>query len=43
MRALRTAKAWRDAGDPIKSSIWIETATLAGAPAEEVAKALGTP
>ena len=43
MRALRTAKAWRDAGDPIKSSIWIETATLAGAPADEVAKALGTP
>ena len=43
MRALRTAKAWRDAGDPIKSSIWIETATLAGAPADEVAKALGSP
>jgi tetratricopeptide (TPR) repeat protein len=43
MRALRTARAWRDSGDPIKSSIWVETAMLAGAPAEEVAKALGTP
>jgi tetratricopeptide (TPR) repeat protein len=39
-RALRVARAWTRAGDPIKAAMWAETASLSGAAAEDVTAAL---
>jgi predicted Zn-dependent protease len=39
-RALRVARAWMRAGDPVKAAIWADSAALAGADPADVAGAL---
>ncbi len=42
-RAIRAARAWMRAGDPVKATVWSEAASLVGAPDEEVRGAMKAP
>ena len=39
-RALRAARAWMRAGDPVKATVWADAAALVGAPAQDVREAM---
>jgi tetratricopeptide (TPR) repeat protein len=39
-RALRAARAWMRAGDPVKATVWSDAAALVGAPAQDVREAM---